>query len=204
MSEQKDYIKTRLEDQITWYDSKSKSAKCYSRLLKILILILSTTIPLISGFHKIEEADLRIVVGILGAWLFSKMSKKIGNIKALLIGVIIWSFVCFAAYLTANATQFYILGALVGLVLGGIQALSRSTYSKLLPETTSHATYFSFYDVGEKLATMFGAFCVGWMVDMTGDYINTALVMTSFFVIGFLFLITMPKNAIPDRKQLDQ
>ena len=67
MSEQKDYIKTRLEDQITWYDSKSKSAKCYSRLLKILILILSTTIPLISGFHKIEEADLRIVVGILGA-----------------------------------------------------------------------------------------------------------------------------------------
>lgn len=143
-------------------------------------------------------------VGILGAWLFSKMSNKIGNIKALLIGVIIWSLVCFAAYLTANAIQFYILGALVGLVLGGIQALSRSTYSKLLPQTTSHATYFSFYDVGEKLATMFGAFCVGWMVDLTGDYRNTALVMTSFFVIGFLFLVTMPKNAIPNGKQRAQ
>lgn len=140
-------------------------------------------------------------VGILGAWMFSKISHKIGNIKALLIGVIVWVFVCIAAYLTSNATQFYILGALVGLVLGGIQALSRSTYSKLLPPTENHATYFSFYDVGEKLATMFGAFCVGWMVDITGDYRNTAIVMTSFFVLGFIFLATMPKNAIQNQSQ---
>jgi len=67
MSDQKDYIKTRLENQISWYDTKSKSAKCYSSLLKILILILSTSIPLISGFQIIEETELRIVVGILGA-----------------------------------------------------------------------------------------------------------------------------------------
>jgi UMF1 family MFS transporter len=164
------------------------------------------------GKEVLELADSDLIttvlliqfVGILGAWMFSKLSARFGNLRALLIAVVIWALVCFAAYLTQTAVQFYILGAFVGLVLGGIQALSRSTYSKMLPQTEAHATYFSFYDVGEKLATSLGTYCVGLVFGLTGDYRNTALVMTFFFVMGFIFLVSVPKNAIQHDEQRAQ
>ena len=140
-------------------------------------------------------------VGMFGAWLFSKISKKIGNLKALIVAVFVWVGVCIGAYFTQTYAHFATLAGFVGLVLGGIQALSRSTYSKMLPETKDHATFFSFYDIGEKLATMSGMLCIAMVDKFTGDFRNAALVMTFFFVVGFLFLISVPKNAIPDEEQ---
>ena len=133
-------------------------------------------------------------VAIAGALLFSRLSGKIGNIKALGLAVFIWIGVCFGAYLVQDANGFYIVGALVGLVLGGIQSLSRSTYSKMLPETQDHATYFSFYDVTEKVATMAGTLCIGVIESVTGDLRNAALVLMAFFVLGFLQLLRIPKS----------
>ena len=133
-------------------------------------------------------------VAIAGAFLFSGLSKRFGNIKALGVAVFIWIGVCVAAYFVADANQFYLVGATVGLVMGGIQSLSRSTYSKMLPETHDHATYFSFYDVTEKVATMIGTFSIGFIESLTGDLRNAALVLMAFFVLGFLQLLRIPKS----------
>jgi UMF1 family MFS transporter len=133
-------------------------------------------------------------VAIAGALLFSRLSDKIGNIKALGIAVFIWIGVCFGAYLVEDANDFYMVGALVGLVLGGIQSLSRSTYSKMLPETNDHATYFSFFDVTEKVATMAGTFGIGVIESLTGDLRNAALVLMAFFILGFVQLLRIPKS----------
>lgn len=133
-------------------------------------------------------------VAIAGALLFSTLSEKIGNIKALGLAVFIWIGVCFGAYLVKDANGFYIVGAIVGLVLGGIQSLSRSTYSKMLPETEDHATYFSFYDVTEKVATMTGTFGIGVIESITGDLRNAALALMVFFILGFIQLLRIPKS----------
>jgi UMF1 family MFS transporter len=133
-------------------------------------------------------------VGIAGAIFFSRLSGKIGNIKALGIAVFLWVIVCYGAYIVGNANQFYIVGAFVGLVMGGIQSLSRSTYSKLLPETEDHATYFSFYDVTEKIATMAGTLSIGVIEGITGDLRNAALILMAFFVLGFVQLLRIPKT----------
>lgn len=133
-------------------------------------------------------------VGIAGALLFSRLSGKIGNIKALGVAVFIWIGVCYGAYIVGSANEFYIVGAFVGLVMGGIQSLSRSTYSKLLPETEDHATYFSFYDVTEKVATMAGTLSIGLIESLTGDLRNAALILMTFFVLGFIQLLRIPKT----------
>lgn len=133
-------------------------------------------------------------VAIGGALLFSWLSSKLGNIKALGVAVFLWIGVCFGAYIVQDAQQFYLVGALVGLVMGGIQALSRSTYAKMLPETKDHATYFSFYDVTEKVATMVGTFAIGYIESLTGDLRNAALVLMAFFVLGFVQLLRIPKS----------
>ncbi len=147
------------------------------------------------------EADQLIIsiliiqfVAIAGALIFSRLSGVIGNIKALGVAVFVWIGVCIAAYLVDSANQFYMVGAMVGLVMGGIQSLSRSTYSKMLPETHDHATYFSFYDVTEKVATMAGTFSIGLIESVTGDLRNAALVLMSFFILGFLQMLRIPKS----------
>ena len=114
------------------------------------------------------------IVAIFGAYLFSKLSKKIGNIKTLKITLIIWGVVCFTAFsLDINQANvdyyFYGLGIILGFVLGATQSIGRSTYSKLLPETHDHATYFSFYDVTEKIAIVLGMFIFGLLISMTGS-----------------------------------
>ncbi|KAB2807295.1 MFS transporter [Phaeocystidibacter luteus] len=133
-------------------------------------------------------------VGILGAWSFAQLSSKIGNIKAIAVAVFIWVAVCIAAYFVQTTTQFMIIGGVVGLVMGGVQALARSTYSKMLPETKDHTTFFSFYDVAEKLATTLGTFSVGILVAFTGDLRNSALALTAFFLISLIFLFAIPKS----------
>src|SRR5262249_31187892 len=93
------------------------------------------------------------LIAILGAWSFSRISEKIGNIYTLIIMICVWIVVCICAYFIQTDVQFYALGALVGIVMGGIQALFRSTYAKLIPDNShDHASYFSFYDVTEKIS----------------------------------------------------
>ena len=133
-------------------------------------------------------------VGIAGAIVFSRISEHIGNIKAIGIAVFIWIGVCLGAYFVQTANEFYIVAGIVGLVMGGIQALSRSTYSKLLPSTTDHATYFSFFDVTEKVATMAGMFTMFVIEETTGDLRNAAIGLMAFFILGFIQLLRVPKT----------
>ena len=96
------------------------------------------------------------ILAAIGAKLMSNVSIKIGNISTLKISVVVWIILCAVAYLITTPAQFYIMASGVGLVMGGIQSIARSTYSKYLPETTDHASYFSFYDVSEKVGIVLG------------------------------------------------
>ncbi|CAN5243070.1 MFS transporter [soil metagenome] len=144
---------------------------------------------------KLEDYKLIItvliiqLVGAAGAHLFSKVSAKRGNKSALMILIGIWIGICVLAYLTTNEYQFYGVATLVGLVMGGIQSLSRATYSKLIPaNTVDHASYFSFFDVTFTLSVVFGTFSYGLIEQLTGSMRNSTLALGSFFVIGMLLL----------------
>ncbi|MES2809167.1 MAG: MFS transporter [Bacteroidota bacterium] len=132
------------------------------------------------------------LVAIAGANLMSKLSATYGNVRVLIFVVLIWIAVCFAAYFVTNATQFYAIAAVVGLVMGGVQSLSRSTYSKFLPQNvTDTASFFSFYDVTEKLAIVAGMFSFAFIEDITGNMRNSIMALGVFFVIGLLMLINL-------------
>ena len=134
-------------------------------------------------------------LGIAGSFLFSFISKKIGSIKGLGVAIIFWIGIClFTYFIVKKPIHFYMVAASVGLVMGGIQALSRSTYSKFLPETDDHASYFSFYDVMEKLGMIIGTITFGIISQLTGMR-NSVLALITFFVIGFLLLLIVPKNS---------
>ena len=139
------------------------------------------------------------IVAIFGAFLFSRLSEKKGNIFALKVTIVIWMLVCFCAFLLHKdlpnvATYFYALGAILGLVLGAIQSLTRSTYSKLLPETEDHATYFSFYDVAEKIAIVLGTFVYGLLYAITDSMQWSVLCLALFFLASFIILSTLKKT----------
>jgi MFS transporter, UMF1 family len=137
------------------------------------------------------------LVAIVGSYLFAFISKLYGNKISLVIMVFIWVLICGAAYYVINEYQFYALAFVVGMVMGGIQSLSRSTYSKLIPDdTTQHASYFSFYDVTEKIAIVLGTFSYGVIEQITGSMRNSSLALGLFFVVGlgFLLLLRIPKQ----------
>jgi MFS transporter, UMF1 family len=129
------------------------------------------------------------IVAVLGAWAMSRLSGKYGNLRVLMLVVVLWIFICIAAYYMQTATHFFILAALVGLVMGGIQSLSRSTYAKLMPETKDTASFFSFYDVTEKVAIVIGMFSFGYLEELTGDMRNSVLALIVFFVLGLIMLL---------------
>ncbi len=132
------------------------------------------------------------VVAIGGAYLFALVSERKGNVYSLVTMLIIWTIICVLAYLVEAKKEFYYVAALVGLVMGGIQSLSRSTYSKLLPEDTSDTTsYFSFYDVLEKAAIVLGSFSFGLAELITGDIRNSVLLLGLFFVISLILLLRL-------------
>ncbi len=138
-------------------------------------------------------------VGIAGSFLFSKISTKIGNIRSLMIAVLIWVFICTYTYLIAHLPiHFYVVAFLVGLVMGGIQALSRSTYSKLLPATEDHASFFSFYDVMEKLGMIFGTITFGIISEIVGGMRPSILSLVTYFIIGFMILFTMRHQKVDE------
>lgn len=132
------------------------------------------------------------LVAILGALIMSYFAKKFGNIQVIIFVLIIWIGICIAAYYVENEGQFYAIAVIVGLVMGGIQSISRSTYSKFLPENTPDtASFFSFYDVTEKLAIVLGLFSFAYIEEFTGSMRNSAISLASFFIIGLLVLLSL-------------
>ncbi len=132
------------------------------------------------------------VVAIIGAAITAKMSAKYGNVKVLSTIVAFWCLICGGVYFITNAQQFYIAAILVGVVMGGVQSLSRSTYSKYIPQNIPDtASYFSFYDVTEKLAIVVGLFTFGFVEAMTHEMRDSALVLDCFFVIGLALLLSL-------------
>jgi UMF1 family MFS transporter len=127
-------------------------------------------------------------VAILGAFIFGKVSSRFGNRTSLLWMLAVWILICFSAYYVDTDIQFYVLSALVGLVMGGIQSQARSTWSKLMPSNTDAASYFSFYDSTEKLAIVIGMLGFGIIEQVTGSMRNSTLLLSLFFIISFLII----------------
>jgi UMF1 family MFS transporter len=134
------------------------------------------------------------VIAVAGAYFFSWLSARLGNISALIAAVVTWVVVCIIAYLIYTPLQFYFLAALVGAVMGGIQSLSRSTYSKFLPDTIDHASYFSFYDVCDKVGIVLGTLSFGVIFEITGSLRYSALTIGVFFLIGLALLLVVPRK----------
>ena len=128
-------------------------------------------------------------IGIVGAYLFAAFSKRWGNIPALIIAVAIWIFICLTAYFIRTPFHFYLAGGMIGLVMGGIQSLSRSTYAKMIPQTENNAGFFSFYDVCEKAAMMIGLILFGYLDNLTGSMRNSIILLGVWFLLGLVFLV---------------
>jgi UMF1 family MFS transporter len=159
------------EEEIQWGDEDAK------------------TIGLIGSILIIQ------LVAILGAFLTSKASERFGNLKALIGVNAIWMLLCIYAYFMHTPMQFYIAAGIVGMVMGGIQALARSTYSKFLPETEDTTSFFSFYDVAEKIGIVIGMIIYGTIDQITGSMRNAILFLIIFFIAGIILLVRVPKNA---------
>jgi UMF1 family MFS transporter len=159
-----------------------------------------TIIIVASLFGKVELGitDTKLImtiliiqaVAILGAFIFGRVSSRFGNRTSLLWMLAIWVFVCLSAYFVQKEYQFYVLSALLGLVMGGIQSQARSTWSKLIPTDTGNntASYFSFYDSTEKLAIVLGMLGFGLIEQITGSMRNSTLLLSLFFIISFLII----------------
>lgn len=148
------------------------------------------------GIKELKLADDKLIitaviiqlVAIAGAVAMSKLSAIHGNIKVLIFTVLLWIGVCITGYFISTEVHFYILASLVGLVMGGIQSLSRSTYSKLMPETKDTASFFSFYDVTEKFAIVIGLFTFGF-IEGISSIRQSILSLVVFFALGLVFLL---------------
>ncbi|HWV68206.1 MFS transporter [Chitinophaga sp.] len=138
------------------------------------------------------------IVAIAGAWSMARLSTRFGNLRVLIAVVIFWIGICIAGYKMQTAMHFYLLATAVGLVMGGIQSLSRSTYAKLMPETEDTTSFFSYYDVTEKLSIVIGMFSFAYIDDITEDMRNSVLALVVFFVIGLIWII----SALRKQKQL--
>lgn len=141
------------------------------------------------------------LVAIAGAIGMSRLSEKFGNLRILIATVLLWVLVCIIGYFVTTETQFYILAGLVGLVMGGIQSLSRSTYSKLMPETNDTTSFFSFYDVTEKLSIVIGLFSFGFIEGFSGSMRNSILALIVFFVLGLVWLLLTSAKQQQQNKQ---
>lgn len=158
------------EQEIAWADS---SEKTMGLIISILIIQL---------------------LAVFGAELTSRASARFGNIPILIVINSVWLGICIVAYTITEPLHFYITAACVGLVMGGIQSLSRSTYSKFLPKTKDTTSYFSFYDVTEKIGIVIGMLLYGFIDQITGSMRNSVLFLVVFFFIGIVLLIRVPRK----------
>lgn len=136
------------------------------------------------------------LVAVLGAFITSRASSKFGNIPTLIFINCFWVLLCVAAYFITQPLEFYIMASCVGLVMGGIQSLSRSTYSKLLPQTTDTASFFSFYDVAEKIGIVIGMVVYGIVDQITGSPRLAIAILALFFIIAVILLNKVPKKGV--------
>ena len=192
---------------------KSLNSQSHLKYFLMAFFFLSVgvqTIILMAGIFGSEELGLPTfnliltilivqIVAIFGAYLFSKLSERIGNISTLKITLCIWGLVCFIAFVLDKDqpnvdNYFYAMGIVLGFVLGATQSLTRSTYSKLLPETQDHATYFSFYDVTEKIAIVLGMIVFGLLIAITGSMQYSVLALAGFFFMAFLCLFKLKRT----------
>ena len=158
------------EEEILWASSEQK------------------TIGLIVSIMLIQ------IVGIFGAYATAAASKRFGNISTLVVVNSIWAVLCIFAFFIRTPIEFYIAAGGVGMVMGGIQALSRSTYSKLIPETNDTTSFFSFYDVTEKVGIIIGMSMFGTIDQITGSMRNAILFFVILFISGALLLSRIPNN----------
>lgn len=148
------------------------------------------------------------IEAIIGAVIFSRLSRRIGNKNVISIAIVLWMVACLSAYFLNNENpyveyQFYAVAGIIGLVMGGLQAMSRSTYSKLLPEESNdNTTYFSFYDVLEKLAIILGTFIFATLIDQFNNMRYAALSMTAFFAVGLVLIRFLKIRIIKEREVL--
>ncbi|MFN8415355.1 MAG: MFS transporter [Cytophagaceae bacterium] len=141
------------------------------------------------------------LVAIAGAYVLNRVSSKIGNSKALLVGIVIWIVICVSGYVVQKGIGFFTLAAAIGFVMGGIQSLSRATFSKLIPiDAEEHASYFSFYDVMDKMSIVLGTFSYGLIKDITGDMRNSVVALGLFFLISIIFIYKIPSKTIYNTK----
>ena len=141
------------------------------------------------------------LIAIPGAHLVSKISQLKGNLFALKTTVFMWILLCIVAYFVHEPEEFYCVAGFVGLVMGGSQSISRSTYSKYIPsETKDTSSFFSFYDISEKLGIVIGMFSFGLIHQITGNMRNSVLALILFFVTGLCLLFFVPKNELIIKK----
>lgn len=136
------------------------------------------------------------LVAVIGAVLTSRASAKFGNIPTLIVINSIWAVFCALAYFITLPMHFYVMATVAGFVMGGIQALSRSTYSKLLPETEDTASFFSFYDVAEKIGIVIGMCVYGIIDQITGSPRAAIVILAVFFITSIFLLKRVHKKAL--------
>ena len=136
------------------------------------------------------------LIAIPGAMGMAGVSKAIGNIKTLQIILFAWICIVVWAYFIVTPVEFYFTAAMVGMVMGAVQSISRSTYSKFLPATEDTSSYFSFYDVTEKLAIVVGMFMFGFLEQITGSMRNSIICIAVFFILAFVLLSFVPKDKV--------
>jgi MFS transporter, UMF1 family len=136
------------------------------------------------------------LIAIPGAMAISRLSARIGNIPAIMFCVAFWIILCYMGYIapTGNSNYFYVLASLVGFVMGGTQALSRSTYAKLMPVTKDTTSFFSFFDVSEKVGIVIGLFQFGFLAEITGSQRISVLSCMVFFILGLILLFITRKR----------
>src|SRR5690606_39598811 len=152
----------------------------------------------------INTLNLIRIVGFNGGIGMSRVAKKIGSWWVLALTVAIWIFICGAGYNVQTQSQFYFLAATVGLVMGGIQSMSRSTYSKLLPRTQDTTSFFSFYDVSEKIAIVIGIFTFAYIEEQTENIRNSIIAVGAFFVIALVALLYARKAVTSRLKEIEK
>lgn len=175
---------------------------CYSAGVQTVLYLASTFAEKELQFSTSQLITVVLilqVVAIVGAYVFAKVSDWKGNKVSLIIMLLIWMAICVVAYFVHSQNQFYGIASAVGFVMGGIQSLSRSTYSKLIPDDTDDTTsYFSFYDVLEKIAVILGTFTFGFIDQITGSMRLSVLVLSIFFIVSILILLKVKVESVPN------
>lgn len=193
----KGYQELRKAMKVVMADSKTKiyliSFFCFNAGVQSVLFLASVFAEKELGFTTMGLISLILVlqvVGILGAWLSARVSGRYGNRLTLLVLLVAWTIVCVLGYYVRTGLDFYFLASLVGLAMGGTQSLSRATYAKFLPENTPDtASFFSFYDVMDKVSTVAGTFIFGVVEQLSGGMRNSVLALAVFFIVSIILMI---------------